>query len=102
MRRESGIDSSTCFSPYPLSESVGDIGMMGGPLVVDVRDGMGDPLFSFASTAQILLPQDAPGSEKYPEAEYSCAQPTPARIMSRRTLSSSVSAARRVCWGSKG
>ena len=54
----------------PLSESVGDIGMMGGPLVVDVRDGMGDPLFSFASTTQILLPQDAPGSEKYPEAEY--------------------------------
>ena len=26
----------------PLSESVGSIGMMGGPLVVDVRDGMGD------------------------------------------------------------
>ena len=26
--------------------------------------------FPFASTTQILLPQDAPGSEKYPVAEY--------------------------------
>jgi hypothetical protein len=46
---------------------VGGIGMMGGPLVVDVRDGMGDPLFSFLSTTQM---QDAPCSEKYLEAEF--------------------------------
>ena len=54
----------------PISESVGGIGMTGGPLVVDVRDGLGDPLVSLISTSEILLPQDAPGSEKYPEAEF--------------------------------
>ena len=44
----------------PLSESVGDIGMMGGPLVVDVRcgdevsSGLGDPQLGLAIVKHIV------------------------------------------------